>query len=210
MIDCVICHDRPPVGHSMIDGGCYARLRGDLATVEWAYGLLGEQLLALPAAWKPGSIGAAGGSRPPLSLAVVDARANIEGVLGSWARMVAEEHQPALHGPADGSVPAVGAWLDARMPWISDQPWVDEFARELGELRRAAHALAPWGRARRDLPLPCPETACGLLTLSWYADTDSVICRNRLCGLSMTIGQYRDEVSAWMRTASERREVMAA
>lgn len=205
---CILCHEREPVGRSLLDGGCFARMRGDLATAVWAHAWLETTALTPPGVWKPGTRHRAGGSQPPLNVALIDACVDIHGKLGSWARMIAEEHVPALHGPAADTVPAIGVWLRERLPWVSDQPWCDEFAGELSVLRRTAYGLAPWDRSRSDMPLPCPS--CGLLSLSLYSGDEAITCRTRLCGRVLALPEYHGEVAAWWERANSRREVMAA
>lgn len=205
---CILCHEREPVGRSFACGICFGGVRRDLITVQWAHGWLLAEMLAPPAAFRPGNLHAAAGSRPPFNLNQHDVRASIEAVVGSWARMISEEHVPALAGPASGKLPVVVTWLHARLPWCSDQSWFDELARELHELRQKAYSAAPWGRAREDKPLPCPS--CGLLTLAQFSGDEWVMCRNELCQQAFTLAEYHGEVSAWWERANSRREVMAA
>lgn len=183
---CIVCQTRPPLGRSLIDGGCYARILGDLCTLEFAYEWLGAQMRAPAAAWKPGTIGRAGGSRPPLPLALHDAREDIHGTLAGWARFAAEA--ASMRGPADGTVPAIARWLRTQLHWISEREACREFAGDVADLRGTAYGLAPWGRARVDTPLPCPK--CTLLSLSWYTGSETVLCRNRSCGHRMTSDDY--------------------
>ncbi|HEY8973693.1 MAG TPA: hypothetical protein VIN75_05710 [Burkholderiaceae bacterium] len=176
---------------------------GDLCVVEWAYGYLGAQMQAPLPAWKPGTLHRAGESRPPLPVALHDARVDIQGKLGSWARLIAEEAN--MRGPADNTVPAIALWLRAQLHWASDQSWVDSYAAELADLRKTAYGLAPWDRARQDLPLPCPARGCGMLSLSWYSGSETVVCRSRLCGHRMTVGDYVAAVMAeWERQTAAR------
>lgn len=212
MTACIVCLEREPYGNSLLDGGCFARMRGDLATVQWAYSWLGATMLALPASWKPGTLHRAGESQPPTSLGMHDVRVDIHDTLASWARMIAEEHTPALHGPADDTVHAIAVWLRARLQWCSDQPWCDQFASALTILRQNAYALAPWDRSRIDLPLPCPKPrGCGLLTLSLYSGDDGVTCRNRACGRVISWADYYLEVRAeWTRQTDLQRATVAA
>lgn len=202
---CIVCLTRPPLGRSLICGGDYARILGDLCTLEFAYEWLGAQMRAPAAAWKPGTIGRAGGSRPPLPLALHDAREDIHGKLASWARLTAEE--ASMRGPVDGTVPAIAGWLRVQLHWASSQLWCDAYAAELAELRGAAYGLAPWGRARTDTPLPCPS--CTLLSLSWYSGSDTVVCRNRMCGHRMTSGDYVKAVMEQWERHQGRREIAA-
>jgi hypothetical protein len=209
MSSCIACHEEPPYGlYSMLGGRCFGRLRADLATVQWAHGWLGSELVALAPAFKPGSIHAAAASRPPMNLGQHDVRVQIEGVLWSWTRMILEEIVPALRGPRTTDVPTVARWLRERLPWVSDQPWADEFVREVRELRQSAYAVAPWDAQRSDMPLPCPR--CGLLALAHFQGSDCIVCRSLACGVVLTWEKYRSEVSAWWERAQTRREVMAA
>lgn len=188
---CICCQQNPPYGlRSMLCGPCFGGVRRDLATVAWAHGWLGAQLVALPASFRPGSLHAAAGSRPPINLGQHDARVQIEAVLTSWARLTGEEMVPALPGPRSGDVRTVAAWLGDRdrLSWISDQPWADEFARELRELRQQAYSAAPWDRMRDDLALPCPN--CGLLALARYSGAEGVFCRNQMCRHVLLTDEY--------------------
>jgi len=206
---CIFCHDNPPFGlRSMLCGPCFGSMRRDLATLQFAHAWLGAELVALPAAFKPGTIHGSAGPRAPLSFDKHDMRVEIEAVLGSWARVVGEEMTPPLPGPRDGEVATVAAWLRDRdrLSWISDQPWADEFVRELVDLRQRAHAIAPWSAFRQDLPLPCP--ACGMLSLAVFGGDEFVRCRMRVCGRMMTPGEYRQEVLAWHERATTRRGVL--
>lgn len=204
---CIICGLRDHLGRSFTCGGCYARMFGDLCTLEFAHAWLGAQMAAPQPAFKPGTVHQAAGSRPPLPLALHDARVDIHGKLGSWARLIAEEAR--MRGPADDTVPSIAGWLRVQLHYASDQAWCDDYAAELADLRGAAYGLAPWGRSRTDLPLPCPARGCGMLSLSWYSGSDTVLCRNRLCGHRMTSADYVAAVAEEWQRAS-RREVMAA
>lgn len=204
---CIICGQRDHLGRSFTCGGCYARMFGDLCTLEFAYGWLGAQMLAPAPAWKPGSLHLAGGSRPPLPIALHDARVDIHGKLGSWARLIAEEAR--MRGPVDDSVPAIAGWLRIQLHFASDQAWCDEYAAELSDLRAVAYGLAPWGSARTDLALKCP--GCGMLSLSLYSGSETVVCRVRLCGHRMTGADYMRAVAEeWQRQQATTREMMAA
>lgn len=194
---CVVCSVRPCKGDSELCGGCFVRLRVELATVQWAHDWLGVAMAASGVGPDTGVVHRSAESRPPYRLDITDARTDIEAKLASWARMIGEEHFPPLAGPLDATVPGICTWLRARLPWCSDQPWVDSFLAELAELRRMAYGLAPWDRTRTDMPLPCP--ACTLLSLSLYGGDDAVVCRARDCGHVMTAYEYKREVDEWMQ-----------
>lgn len=187
---CLVCLTNPPqFTESFLCGPCFNSLRRDIATLVGAHTWLHLAMLNPAPSWKVGTIGRAPAStRPPFRLELFDARVDIEGKLTTWARAVAEDHVPALRGPADGQMATVGKWLIAQLSWISDQPFCDEMAREFRETASMAFGLVPWQRLRRDLPMPCP--GCGYLTLSKYGGDDQVSCRNRACGKAMTWADY--------------------
>jgi hypothetical protein len=195
---CVVCQVRAPAYESsMLCGGCYARLRGNLGAVAWAYEWLGDAMASPAAAWKTGTIHRAGGSKLPFQAAYHDARVHIQAVLVDWARRIGEEHRPGPAGsrqsrPADQDVRTLSRWISARLQWASEQPWCDQLDRDLHDLRATAHGLVPWTRGRRDLPLPCP--GCALLSLSLYAGDDGIACRNRACGHTITWADYEEKV----------------
>lgn len=195
---CVVCNTRPRKGRSYLCGGDFVRLRVELATVQDAHRWLGVAMNASGAGPNTGVIHHAADSKPPYRVDFTDARRDIEAKLASWAQMIGEKHFPPLAGPLDATVPAICTWLRARLPWCSDQPWVDSFLAELADLRRMAYSLAPWDRTRRDSAMPCPAKDCGLLTLSFYGGEDSWVCRNRLCGHVMTVNEYRKAIEEWM------------
>lgn len=113
-----------------------------------------------------------------------------------------------MRGPAADTVPAIALWLRAQLHWASDQLWVDSYAVALADLRKTAYGLAPWDRARTDLPLPCPGRGCGMLSLSWFSGSDTVVCRSRLCGHRMTGGDYVAAVMAeWARQTAAARAI---
>lgn len=190
---CTVCAKRERRAPSLMCGGCFGRLRRDISTLVGAHMWLGIAMLNPSPAWKTGAIHQAPGSRIPFAAQLHDHRVDIEGKLNCWARMVLEEHVPVLHrGPADAQPETVARWLVEYLPWISDQRWCDDIAAELGDTARAAYALVPWNRHRRDLPLPCPD--CGLLTLSLYGGDELIMCRNVECGRLMTTADYWAEV----------------
>jgi hypothetical protein len=190
-LPCLICQDRDPYKDSLICGGCYARLYADVGTLVGAHTWLGIAMHAAPPGFKAGTIHRSPGPRPPFRVELHDQRVDILGKLAGWVRVIIEE-QPPGPGPADGDIRTVAQWLGVRLPWVSDQPWCDEMARELGEAARSARALVPWDRIVRELPLPCPR--CGYLTLAVYGGTDTIVCRNRECSRTMIWADYEKAV----------------
>ncbi|MGH6657593.1 MAG: hypothetical protein ACRDVE_20600 [Actinocrinis sp.] len=196
---CIACGANWPLPPSLLCGGCYARLRRDLAACEFAYEWLGTTMRALKPAWRTGTITRGGESRPPFDVQLHDARAAIETGLDGWARYIAGLYVPPMAGPADPRVPTVARWLRGRLRWCSDQPWCGEFAVALAELRQAAYALAPWERGMERLPLPCPGRGCGRQSLVFYQGSDTVTCSRRQCGHTMPMSQYRAMIEDWYR-----------
>jgi hypothetical protein len=193
---CIVCLERELWSTSMVCGGCFARMRSDLAWLEWAYFWLEEAMTELAPSWRSGSIHAHQSEAPaPFPLQMLDARDQILGILRSWARLIGEEYQPAGPGPDGADVQTVTAWILAKLGWCSDQPWCDQFAEELADTRKLAYGLAPWEAHRRSLPAPC--RGCGNLTLAQYGTDESAICRNRECGRIFTWGEYEVLVKQW-------------
>jgi hypothetical protein len=204
---CLVCRTRPRRDRSRCCGGCFARLRGDLATLRFGYIHLDNEMKALRPAIREGTRHGKSESRPPVRVDLVDVGVAIEeNLIGypepddrmGWARGIARWHQPAIAGPAEWSVPVVIRWLlDQALPWISDQQWVWEFADDMAELRRRAYSAAPWQRVRVDLPTPCP--GCTFLSLSTYPGDQLAVCRNRGCGRQVPIATMK-ETRRWTRT----------
>lgn len=193
---CVICQVREVAyDGNMACGGCYARLKGDLATVADAYDQLAAAMSALAPGWRTGAIHGTEEPKLPFDPDLHDLRQRIIGTLYDWARMIGEEHTPPLAGPADASLETTTRWLRARLPWCSTRPWVDELARELRELRREAGAKVRLQAAYVSLPTPC--SGCGRLTLVEYTGDDAVTCRNRECGGLYDWPAYAALVQAW-------------
>lgn len=190
---CAICQTRPAHGRTRWCGGCFARLHTELAELAYAHWWLGRAIETPPSAWKPGTIGHGGGSRPPLRVDLVDVRVQIEQHLVGWSKMIARYHVPAMAGPADSTPEIVVKWLVARLPWASEQEWCDALAVDTAGLRNVAHAACPWERGRRDLPTKCPQ--CGLLTLSLHGGDEWAVCRNRECGRLVPPGEYQQLVT---------------
>lgn len=60
-------------------------------------------------------------------------------VLESWARMVREER--SLERPKTrATVSTEASLLVAHLPWIAEQPWVDELAKEIRDVKSALHS----------------------------------------------------------------------
>lgn len=171
---CVTCHRPMPAWDlpRLACAGCQGRTADRLAELP---GLMA----ALPAMLAPGRGGpatgsrhGAAGSRPPISLHVVDLAAAVPAVLDSWARDWAE--QAGLERPAVGTV---AGWLRWHLDWAARQhPAVDEFMREIAALHAQVHAAAGGDRPERAVHVTCP---CGG-TIPWRVSQDHYRCHG--CG----------------------------
>lgn len=185
---CVACHDRPRWTDTLMCGGCFVRLRSDIATIVTAHAELGADMQAIHTG-HGGGAHTKPGSRLPFGADQHDKRVQIEAQLTGWARIIAEEHQPAIHGPADGSMPTVGQWVADLLPWVTYQDWCDAMALELGETALSVRALVATEPRRRELPGICP--GCRMLSLVQYDGDTVVLCRIRDCGRRLTQGEYQ-------------------
>lgn len=173
--------------HGLLCGGCYGRLERTIAELPavhtWLQGAL------QPGTTAGEHVTATREPPTPLRVDVYDERVDIAGKLTEWARLVAEERQ--LHGPTDSRPESTAAFLLTHLDWSAAQPWVDEYAAEMFELRRDAHTLAPWTPGTHRLPAPCPT--CDALTLIRHDGADHVTCDSRAggCGRSWSETQYR-------------------
>lgn len=194
---CSVCAIRQRRAPSLMCGPCFAYLRRNISVLVGAHIWLGVAMLSPTPASKPGTIHRSAESSLPFRAELHDARVLIAARLSSWARVVCEEHMPALAGPADGQPETVGRWLadPDRLRWISDQPFCEPMAAELAETAQAAYALVPWGRHRQDLALPCPT--CNILALSLYGGDEVIMCRNLECCQQMTRGEYDVLLERW-------------
>lgn len=110
-------------------------------------------------------------------------------VVASWLLLVAEE-RPLTADKLPQSVIAQLQLLDRHADWIAGQPWVDDYATELGDLRKALRLAVrdvthhKIGRCR--LPAEEGEGACGG-TLIRENGAESVKCVQ--CGAQWTSPQ---------------------
>jgi hypothetical protein len=136
------------------------------------------------------------GSRSPARddlIAATDPRTTLDGraisapaVLSEWVRLVVAD--TGMPGPERADVAGDVAWLLSRpvWRWLLSQPWLDELATEVFELREhLAHIVRPRARAVPIGPCPVPigppgaTDPCGT-PLRVRADADLIRCRT--CG----------------------------
>lgn len=106
----------------------------------------------------------------------------LAGVLADWTRLVCEERHlpwPHRHRPED-----LAGFLASHLGWASTQGWISEFADELGSLMRQVRGIARVEIRTRAISRPCPNSECGLLSLT-RTDWDQYV-RCSSCGNAYT------------------------
>lgn len=111
----------------------------------------------------------------------------VAAVLAEWVEAW-RSHRGKGEGRPVAQVPVLCRWLGDRLQEAcDDHPAVDEFASELGDLRRALYGVL----GLFDVPdykqgVPC--RACDMLTLVRHSGSDYIACEN--CGLLLSPGEY--------------------
>lgn len=190
---CVICATRPQWAEREVCPPCYLELRHALAALPEVYDWLGVCMVSLPASWRTSTIrGSLVDAPAPMPLEFADARARISNRLWFWVQAVLEAKRPQRPGPAEPTVASAAAWLGRQLGWITRQPAIQSFARDVADLHRHAQGSAPWDGVRRDLPGTCPS--CGCLSLSFFGGDSSIRCRIRDCAAALSWAQYEQLV----------------
>lgn len=193
---CVLCHTRTVAYEgTWLCGGCFARLRSELATIADAYDQLAEGMAAIAPGWRTGTIHGSEEPKLPFNPDLHDLRVRITATLDRWTSRIITEHPGRLHGPADRSLTAMIEWMRVHLSWCSGQSWVAELARELRALIREAGTTVRLQTAYRSLPTPCG--GCGRLSLVEYTGDDVITCRNRACGGLYDMPTYVQLVQHW-------------
>ncbi len=127
--------------------------------------------------------------------------ASLADMLGSWARMVAEDRGDI--GPDRWTVATARAYLVRQHDWITRQPWSDDYAAEVHAAWCTAKTLTGrWESAELLRQRYCPWCRAGAL----YQEPGSAVieCQQRAggCGRRMTDGEYTRMVG--MRAAYEK------
>lgn len=160
---CVLPHtkdpDRPrPARYGWLCIGHYQRLEQYLAEIP---ALMSEADRSLvPGSGSGPKVGGDPEKALPFSELVSRQIHQTRDTLASWSVLVVEEHPDRLHPPAFGAE-SCSAFLLRWLPWIAEQPWVDDFAGECADNRRALQAALTPLRTRRVELGPCDaKTAC--------------------------------------------------
>lgn len=81
--------------------------------------------LLVPSRGGGGSAGRGGsrrGSKPPVSISMLDVKIETQGVLDRWVAQVLHTH-PGLSGPGVGSISRAAAWINTHLSVIADAQW---------------------------------------------------------------------------------------
>ncbi|MCX4786497.1 hypothetical protein OG369_09965 [Streptomyces sp. NBC_01221] len=166
---CRLCTDRIDEHLRALAGrdGLYARLGGRLAPGSGGSGpaVSGSRSAPLPVRLEPLSLIARGGVVTILQTWLVD-----------WHDLLAWGH-PRWQGGMQQQLDQVVRALRVNLPWAAGaHPAIDEFAREVGQLRRQCEQQVTGERRPRTIPLACP---CGQI-LRITLDTAGARCSG--CG----------------------------
>jgi len=116
----------------------------------------------------------------------------IIGLLGDWVRLICEERR--INGPEQWTETALAGWLRSELGWASTQPWVAELAGELRDLMWQIRGIARVEVRTRAVSRPCPNEACGMLTLT-RTDWDQYV-RCSSCGNAYTDAELNADAVA--------------
>ena len=187
-------HGKPRLARAgLLCYACHDRLERNLAETPALTSLVRLEFL------EPGSAAENDGSKhtkgqPPLPLNVhtLDALETLDALLGSWLLMVCEERD--LRGPDwPGEAAISSTWLLGHLPWMSAQPWVDDFDVELREAVQALRAITGEFVRSTTLSKACPY--CQELSLTVKTDASSdVVCRTLGCQ------DEQGEIPRWTRS----------
>lgn len=120
-------------------------------------------------------------------------------VVASWVQLVAEERPLTVKLPA--SVVAQLALLERHHDWMAQQPWIDDYVTEFGELRKALaaalrdHTHRVIGRCR--LPMESRDMCGGALLEENGGDT--IMCGE--CGARWSTPQERARLALSLESA---------
>ncbi|MBE7338112.1 hypothetical protein [Corynebacterium aurimucosum] len=94
------------------------------------------------------------GSKPPLSLAILDLKLETEEVLGQWCGQLAREAPEHGSLPSGASIAQRADWLRSRLPILETMPWGQRAAEELiATARVVSDVVMPPKRAGDPDPL---------------------------------------------------------
>lgn len=120
---------------------------------------------------------------------------SIPTILKSWVWLIAEHR--GLTYPVGAAVDHLAGWLRRQVPFAVTRPWIGEMMREVAELRRAAHALAPWQVHVQELDAPCPNSWCEMRALIRTAGETYIECNTEVggCGYMWSVEEYLRHVA---------------
>lgn len=110
--------------------------------------------------------------------------------LRSWALLVREETQATWTGDDRHTLTGAVTFLSARLSWIAEQPWVDEFYGKVTLLHTQAHRVVPWRPELRQIKEPCED--CGVRAMVAHIAEGFRRCEKHAggCGRRKTLSKY--------------------
>ena len=188
--------DKPVSGDRFVCSPCMALLEQALTETDWMVDELNVTITRQQAVRTDGEASGSGERPVPFHIKAAEVRATYHGVLGSWARMLAEENAGWVL-PAD-DLKAIARWLLRRMTTIAGHAAGGDLVEEV--LQHRASALWVIDRpAERVYAGPCE---CGA---DLYAKPSSPEATCRECN-----GTYEVEaMQEWMRAQVAERLVTA-
>ena len=99
-----------------------------------------------PPAPRGGQSGSVSASRPPMPVAILDAKLDLKQKLVSWALMVSDEAEVVI--TCDDNSYSIAGWIYTKADWLAEHPALDDF---LGEIEECVKTLRAPYRSRADL-----------------------------------------------------------
>lgn len=88
-----------------------------------------------PPAPRGGQSGATSGSRPPMPVAILDAKLDLKQKLTSWALMIGEEGGFVID--CDDDTLSIAAWVYTKADWLAQHPAFEDFTIEIDDCVKA-------------------------------------------------------------------------
>lgn len=185
---CIAKHRREPARpRRALDGayicaGCMTQLTDNLHDLSRLYEDLGEHLAVAGTSGQ--RVSGSPGTPLPINTGVAEHRAQIKGVLASWALLVVYER--GITPPESTAVTGTAPLILAHSTWAAGHDWIDELVHEVRALTiRARRLLDPdrhLATGERCRVIPKGEDRCaGTITMIHTAD-ETWTARCDVCG----------------------------
>lgn len=181
------------VRNGVVCPACRRAWRDLVTGIVDAFDWLADRMVrfAAPAGYGSGPVSGTREPPAPMRVEMADQRAVLAAVLRDWAgRAAAGGARP---GPAGDDPVVLSRWFVSALDWLAVWPEFPALAAAFSEALGGSYGVAPWGRTRRDLPVPC--TACGVQAVSLYGGEEWIRCR--ACGHRIPWWRYE----RWVRRA---------